>query len=97
MPLIIKTVTKGIARLKVNSIETVAMANSRYASDPTTIKALVGNIEHFEMGLDRYYGSPDGDNVELQMQMEFRDNTLFKTANYVGIFVCSYWPMVYKH
>lgn len=86
VPLLIKAITDSIAGLKVDHVESVSAANSRYADDPKTFTAAVGNLVHFELGLDGYNGRPDGDNVELQMRLEFEGVTTdFKTSNYGGI------------
>ena len=86
VPLLIQTMTDNIASLKVDHVESVFAANSRYADDPSTFKASVGDLGHFEMGLDRFNGRPDGDDVLSQMRLEFQRSTAeFKTRNYGGI------------
>ena len=83
--LMVQCVADGVAALREAREDTVAAANSRYADDPEAYVATLGTISEFEMGLDRYNGRPDGDNVHLQMQIEFADDTSFKTSNYGGV------------
>jgi hypothetical protein len=85
VPLMVQCVADGVAALREAREDSVAAANSRYADDPEAYVATLGTISEFEMGLDRYNGRPDGDNVELQMQIEFADDTSFKTSNYGGV------------
>lgn len=85
VPLMVECVANGIEALDGGRADTVTTANSRYADVPGTYGALVGNISHFEMGLDGFNGKPNGDNVELQMKLEFADSTEFKTSNYGGV------------
>ena len=85
VPLMVQCVVEGVQGLREAHDDTVAAANSRYADDPAAYVASMGNITEFERGLDCYNGRPDGDNVELQMQLEFADSTSFKTSNYGGV------------
>jgi tetratricopeptide (TPR) repeat protein len=85
VPRVVERIAKGISGLQEDAAQTVEAANSRYADEPDVLIAMMGEIHHFEQGLDKYNGRPDGEDLEAQMRLEFSDSTPFCTLNYGGI------------
>ena len=75
--------TKSVEELRLGGFENLASANSRYADDPRSITALVGNIDTFERGFTDFNGKPD--DLLAQMQNEFACDEEFTTSIYGGV------------
>eukprot|EP00961_Rhodomonas_salina_P245240 3313956-Rhodomonas_salina.3 len=54
-------------------------AYSKFAMNLKVFKA--GTLDHFFMGLDEYNGRPVGDNIEMQMKIEFDDDVTWTARN----------------
>ena len=85
VPRLVAAFTKSVGELSTDGRETVSSANSKYADDPRTFTAKLGNLKMFEEGFTRFNGRPHPDNVLAQMEAEFASDIKFKTSNYGGV------------
>jgi len=85
VPRLVTLFAKSVDELCSDGFENVASANSRYADDPRSITAMLGNIDTFEGGFTDFNGKPHPDNVLDQMKAEFASDEEFTTTNYGGV------------
>jgi tetratricopeptide (TPR) repeat protein len=85
VPLLVKVFTRAVAELHTGGPDEVTNANSRYADDPRTYIAKLGNLAIFEAGFVQFNGRPYPAGVMEQMKAEFASDEEFVTSNYGGI------------